>query len=156
MPARVMASQPGNRGASRTRFPSVNALSEFSHNQGHEETRTDATIRGHRRSLATSIPAVIGSGGYEGWSRAATLGSALPGARGMLAGVPGVCSRAKPLFIPSNLDPGAIICLTHRKREQPESISGQNCLARGEMIEADPSIANPNRTLQQAAGVGSA
>ena len=57
---------------------------------------------------------------------------------------------------PSNLDPGAIICLTHRKREQPESISGQNCLARGEMIEADPSIANPNRTLQQAAGVGSA
>ena len=30
-----MASQLGNRGASRTRFTSVNALSEFSHNQGH-------------------------------------------------------------------------------------------------------------------------
>jgi hypothetical protein len=31
-----MSQQLGNRGAGRTRFPSVNALSEFSHNQGHE------------------------------------------------------------------------------------------------------------------------
>src|SRR5262249_62027945 len=31
---RAVARQHGNRGAGRTRFPSVNALSEFSHNQG--------------------------------------------------------------------------------------------------------------------------
>src|SRR5215831_9127575 len=34
MSSRAVARQRGNRGAGRTRFPSVNALSEFSHNQG--------------------------------------------------------------------------------------------------------------------------
>src|SRR5262249_48399680 len=34
MSLRAVARQHGNRGAGRTRFPSVNALSEFSHNQG--------------------------------------------------------------------------------------------------------------------------
>jgi len=34
MSLRAVARQHGNRGAARTRFPSVNALSEFSHNQG--------------------------------------------------------------------------------------------------------------------------
>jgi len=32
---RAVTSQVGNRETSRTRFPSVNALSEFLHNQGH-------------------------------------------------------------------------------------------------------------------------
>jgi len=62
MPARAMASQLGNRRVSRTRFPSVDDLSQFSHNQGHQETKTDATIRGRRRSPLTSRSAVIGSG----------------------------------------------------------------------------------------------
>jgi hypothetical protein len=35
---RSPASGTPNRGAGRTRFPSVNALSEFSHSQGHEQT----------------------------------------------------------------------------------------------------------------------
>jgi hypothetical protein len=35
---------------------------------GHQETKTDATTRGRSRCLPTSRPAVIGGGGYEGWS----------------------------------------------------------------------------------------
>src|SRR5215831_13602685 len=42
MSLRAVARQHGNRGAGRTRFPSVNALSEFSHNQGRQETKTRA------------------------------------------------------------------------------------------------------------------
>src|SRR5215813_8655132 len=42
MSLRAVARQHGNRGAGRTRFPSVNALSEFSHNQGQPLTKTAA------------------------------------------------------------------------------------------------------------------
>src|SRR5215470_7288400 len=38
MSSRAVARQHGNRGAGRTRFPSVNALLEFSHNQGQGRT----------------------------------------------------------------------------------------------------------------------
>jgi hypothetical protein len=69
------------------------------------------------------------------------MAAALPGATGWLAGVPGVDLLKSALLDPSNLDPGAIICLTHRKREQAESVSGQNRIARCEMIASDPSIA---------------
>src|SRR5262249_58629415 len=37
--SRAMANPLGDCGADRTRFPSVNALSEFSHGEGQEETR---------------------------------------------------------------------------------------------------------------------
>ena len=60
--SRAMAREHRNRGDGRTRFPSVNALSEFSHNQGQIQNKMDATKRGHRRSLLTSRPVVIGSG----------------------------------------------------------------------------------------------
>src|SRR5262245_47045987 len=47
---------------------------------------------------------------------------------------------------PSNLDIRAIIGLADFKRKQTESFSGQYGIARGEMIEPDPSIANPDHT----------
>src|SRR5262245_66369324 len=37
--ARPVARRLGTRSASRTRFPSVDVLSEFSHGQGHEQPR---------------------------------------------------------------------------------------------------------------------
>jgi hypothetical protein len=40
----------------------------------------------------------------------------------------------------------AIIRLTDRKVKQTESVSGQNRIARCEVIEPDPSIANPDHT----------
>src|SRR5262245_31702681 len=45
-----------------------------------------------------------------------------------------------------NLDQGAIIRLTHRKRKQTESVSGQHCITGGKVIEPDPSVANPDHT----------
>jgi hypothetical protein len=62
-----------------------------------------------------------------------------------------ICSRAQPLD-PSNLDLGAIICLANRKRKQTERVSGQNRIAGCEMIEANPSIANPDHTWRHVVG----
>jgi hypothetical protein len=45
MSLRAVARQHGNRGAGRTRFPSVNALSEFSHNQGHKRASDQVELR---------------------------------------------------------------------------------------------------------------
>ena len=59
---------PSVRLRRRTRFPSVHASFEFSHSQGQIQNKTDATIRVSGRSLVTLKPAVIGGGGYEGWS----------------------------------------------------------------------------------------
>jgi WD40 repeat protein len=50
----------------------------------------------------------------------------------------------RSLLAPSDLDLGAIIRLTDRKRKQTESVSGQNRIARCEMIEPYPSVANPD------------
>src|SRR5262245_9010486 len=47
---------------------------------------------------------------------------------------------------PSNFDLGAIICLADRERKQTESGSGQNCITRCEVVEPNPSIANPDHT----------
>ena len=58
---------------------------------------------------------------------------------------PGVAvPKSAESLTPSNLDPNAIIRLTHRKRKQAESVSGQNRIARCKVIERDPSIANPD------------
>jgi len=46
MSSRAMASELGNRGAGRTRFPSVNALSEFLHGQGQMQSINDVQLRG--------------------------------------------------------------------------------------------------------------
>src|SRR5215471_14886833 len=54
MSLRAVARQHGNRGAGRTRFPSVNALSEFSHNQG--QLLTPPTGVGHSRIPPVSGP----------------------------------------------------------------------------------------------------
>jgi len=43
----------------------------------------------------------------------------------------------------SNLDFGTIICLADGERKQVKSVSGQNRIARCEVIEPDPSIADP-------------
>ena len=56
------------------------------------------------------------------------------------------CPRAQSPLTPSNLDLGAIIRLTDRKRKQTERVSGQNRIATCEVIEPDPSIANPDHT----------
>ena len=58
------------------------------------------------------------------------------GGRGML------CLRASNHLATSNLDLGAMICLADREREQVKSVSDQNRIARCELIELDPSIAN--------------
>jgi|SRR6516225_8584415 hypothetical protein len=42
----------------------------------------------------------------------------------------------------SNLDFGTIICLADGERKQVKSVSGQNRIARCEVIEPDPSIAD--------------
>src|SRR5262249_48796854 len=63
-----------------------------------------------------------------------------------------MCSRAQPPLNSSNRDLGAIICLTDRKWKQTKSISGQNRIARREMIEADPSIADPDHTWWHVVG----
>ena len=76
----AIARQLGNRGADRIPIPSVNALSEFSHTQGHKQSKTDASMRGLHMSLLTSIPAVIGSALVN--CRAATHGVARERARG--------------------------------------------------------------------------
>jgi len=41
MSSQAMASPLGNRGTGRTRFPSVDALSEFLHGQGQFETLSE-------------------------------------------------------------------------------------------------------------------
>jgi len=56
------------------------------------------------------------------------------------------------LLAPSNLDLGAIICLADREWKQVESISGQNRIARCEVIEPYPSIANPDDTWRHVIG----
>src|SRR5215510_11368652 len=55
-----------------------------------------------------------------------------------------LCPRARGLLATSNLDLGAIICLANRERKQVKSLSGQNRITRCELIETDPSIANPD------------
>jgi hypothetical protein len=48
------------------------------------------------------------------------------------------------LLTPSNFDLCAIIRLTDGEVKQTEGVSGQNRFARCEVIEPDPSIANPD------------
>src|SRR5262249_14581437 len=65
---------------------------------------------------------------------------------------PSLLPLVRGLLASSNLDLSAIICLTHRKWKQTKSISGQNRIARREMIEADPSIADPDHTCWHVVG----
>jgi hypothetical protein len=60
-------------------------------------------------------------------------------------------------FISTSLDwrdlhSRAVIRLANRKWEQSESLSGQNRIARCEMIEPDPSIANPDHARWHVVG----
>src|SRR5262249_20620188 len=63
-----------------------------------------------------------------------------------------ICARACGLLAPRDLDLSTILCLAHRKWKQTESVSGQNRIARCEMIEPDPSIANPDHTWWHVVG----
>jgi len=51
-----------------------------------------------------------------------------------------------------NFDLGAVIRLANRERKQTESVPGQNRITRCELIEPDPSIANPDRTWRHVVG----
>ena len=51
MSSQAVVSPVGNRGTGRTRFPSVNALSEFLHGQGSK-----AVERGRRNDTGTALP----------------------------------------------------------------------------------------------------
>ena len=57
--------------------------------------------------------------------------------------------RSVRALSPGDLYPGAVVRLTDRKRKQAESVSGYDWLARRKMIEADPSIANPDHTQRR-------
>src|SRR5215468_4125034 len=63
-----------------------------------------------------------------------------------------LCPRACSPLATSHLNLGAIICLADRERKQTESVSGQNRIARCEMVEPDPSIANPDHTRRNVVG----
>ena len=65
---------------------------------------------------------------------------------------PSLLPLVRSLLASSNLDLSAIICLTHREWKQTKSISGQNRIARREVIEADPSIADPDHTCWHVVG----
>jgi hypothetical protein len=56
MPSPALANPLGNRGAGRTRFPSVNALSEFSHTQGHRRSNTYPNDTATLRLLTPHLP----------------------------------------------------------------------------------------------------
>src|SRR5215471_20240975 len=63
-----------------------------------------------------------------------------------------LCPRACSPLATSHLNLVAIICLADRERKQAKSVSGQNRIARCEMIEPDPSIANPDHTRWHVVG----
>ena len=60
--------------------------------------------------------------------------------------------RACSLLATSHLNLGAIICLADGERKQVKSVSGQNRIARCEMIEADPPVTNPDHTRRHVIG----